>query len=187
MEAQMSRYSAIAGAVLLCAASLIARPSSAQISAATDGRGHMFGERFIPLRGPAAHHGRAEAHKDGETYRDAKGHPEAPHVHPDGRWIGHHTGHDDRNYRLEHPWEHGRFPGGIGHDHVFRLVGGGPSRFSFGGFFFSVAPYDARFCNDWLWDSDQVVVYDDPDHVGWYLAFNVRLGTYVHVQYLGTT
>jgi len=100
--------------------------------------------------------------------------------------VGHDTGRQDTGYHLDHPWEHGHFPGIVGARHIYRLGGGGPQRFGFGGFFFSVAPADFVYCNDWLWNSDDIVVYEDPDHDGWYLAYNVRLGTYIHVDFLGS-
>jgi len=119
------------------------------------------------------------------NYADQPGHPNVPHVDNGKKWIGHDTGPDDRNYHLNQPWEHGHFTGGFGRSHVWHLAGGAPDRFRFSGWFWSVAPADIAFCSDWLWDSDETIIYEDPDHVGWYLAYNVRLGTYVHVLYLG--
>ncbi len=149
------------------------------------GGGHPAPSPHPPSHGPAPYHGTPHTEPN-RNFSDAPGHPNAPHVDPHNNWVGHDTGPNDPHYHIDHPWEHGHFSGGFGPHHVWHLAGGGPGRFWFGGFYFSVAPYDVGYCDGWLWDSDEIILYEDPDHPGWYLAYNVRLGTYVHVMYLGT-
>jgi hypothetical protein len=139
-----------------------------------------------PAHGPKAFHGQPKPPQQGRDrdFRDQPGHPNAPHV--DGKvWVGHDSGRDDAHYHVDHPWEHGHFSGGFGPRHVWRIEGGGPNRFWFHGWYWSVAPYDMTYVDGWNWDADDIVIYEDPDHPGWYLAYNTRLGTYIHVEYLG--
>jgi hypothetical protein len=101
--------------------------------------------------------------------------------------VGHERGREDDRYRFGRPWPHGRFGGQIGAGHAYRI--GGWERaahcFWFGLSYFIIAPADWIYVDDWDWANDQVVLYDDPDHEGWYLAYNPRLGTYIHVEYDG--
>lgn len=135
----------------------------------------------------------------GPPHRDGGARPEVerrdggrinsmPHVNHD-HWYGHDRP-NDRRFALAHPFEHGRFEhfGPSYRYHVERFDRD-HHRFWFpGGFSFEIAAWDWPIADDWCWDcdADNFVVYDDPDHSGWYLIYNVATGAYIHAQYMGS-
>ena len=111
-----------------------------------------------------------------------------PHVAND-HWYGHDAPNDKR-YAIAHPYEHGRFEhfGPSYRYHVDRFDAGAHRFWFAGGFSFAIADWDWGVASDWCWDcpGDNFVVYDDPDHPGWYLVYNAQTGVYVHAQYMGS-
>src|ERR1700690_4523046 len=63
---------------------------------------HGVGGGHVPSHGPAP--AKPEEHPAPPKYVDKNGHPDAPHVHTNDKWVGHDTGRDDSHYHLDHPW-----------------------------------------------------------------------------------
>lgn len=137
---------------------------------------------------PKAPEPRKDTHAERETEHDKGGHVnDSLHVKND-HWYGHEAP-DDKRFHVDHPYEHGHFEH-FGPSYRYRVLRVDPDHHRFwfpGGFFFEVADWDWHECADWCWTcGDDFVVYEDPDHPGWYLVYNVHTGVYVHAQYLGS-
>src|SRR3954471_20786142 len=167
------------------ATALVTLPAFAQHGGGTrvGGGGHFEGGHpgvghfgAGPPRGPAPMRAAPAVHPRAPTKAPRGGTGYArPFVDERARWIGHDSGPRDLRYRIDRPWPHGRFPGVVGPGHAYRLRSWDIARHRFwlGSWFLVVAPADWAYVDDWSWPSDEVVLYEDPDHPGWYLAYNV--------------
>jgi hypothetical protein len=111
---------------------------------------------------------------------------EVPHVNHN-LWFGHEQPGDAR-FHMDKPFAQGRFAhSGVKYRYQVTRIDANRHQFWFpGGRSFEVASWDWPLCSDWCWDcGDDFVVYDDADHPGWYLLYNVHTGVYVHAQYMG--
>jgi hypothetical protein len=110
-----------------------------------------------------------------------------PHVNHD-QWYGHDRAGDPRFRQAQpQPYAHGRFTRiGPSYRYGVSRFDRDNHRFWLGTSAFLVAPFDWPLAVDWCWDcGNDFVVYDDPDHPGWYLLYNLETGAYIHVQYGG--
>jgi hypothetical protein len=107
-----------------------------------------------------------------------------PYVRND-QWYGH-AAPDDPRFNLARPFPAGRFAlSGPSHVYSLSRVDLGARRIWLPGGQFEIEESDWAVTSPWCWTCDQFVVYVDPDHPGWYLVYDVRMGEYVHAQFLG--
>jgi hypothetical protein len=110
-----------------------------------------------------------------------------PHVN-NNQWYGH-AGPNDARFHLDHPWEHGHFAN-FGPQYRYPIVRIDPNLHEFwlpGGYYFQIPAWEWPLAEGWCWNcgADDFVIYQDPDHPGWYLLYDLFTGRYIHVIYMG--
>jgi Ni/Co efflux regulator RcnB len=92
----------------------------------------------------------------------------------------------DRRFQLDRPFARGRFVRDAGRRYPIARVDFGAGRVWLSdGFGFEIAGWDWPLTSLWNWRADRFVIEADPDHLGWYLLTDLRLGRSVHVLFLG--
>jgi len=111
-----------------------------------------------------------------------------PHVN-NNQWYGRDRPNDKR-YHLDHPFERGRFEH-FGPAYRYNIARVDPNLHRVwlpDGYYFEVSSWDWPLASTWCWTcgGDDFVIYEDPDHPGWYLLYNLYTGAFVHVLYMGS-
>jgi hypothetical protein len=169
--------------LVLSGAFTLARIGAAQRGGQRSNNRPRANQGHIPTAPPA----RSNPREQRQTEHLPTGHMnDTPHVNHD-QWYGHEQANDTR-FLLNRPFPNGRFSNfGPTFRYQIDRIDSNLHRFWFSdGYFFDVAAWDWPLFADWCWDcGDDFVVYSDPDHIGWYLLYNLHTGMYIHSQYMG--
>jgi hypothetical protein len=111
-----------------------------------------------------------------------------PHV-SNNQWYGR-AKPNDKRYHLDHPFEHGHFEH-VGPSYRYDIVRVDPDQHRFwlpDGYWFEVPAWEWPLAANWCWTcgADDFVIYDDPDHPGYYLLYDLYTGRFIHVLYMGS-
>ena len=114
------------------------------------------------------------------------GHPNAPHVDVQtSHWVRHETGRADVNYHLDRPWEHGHFPGYDRRDSRLSSRRRQPATVWIRRILLQRGAIRLRVCQRLAVGHGRHRALRRSGSPRLLLGVRCRLGTYVHVLYLG--